>query len=190
MRNFEDDLIPALWGMWLLYWCIAALTAKPVRRRESVVSGLSHMVPLCIGIALLLPSHFPNMTLSTRFLPRSGTGFWTGAGLVAAGLLFSVAARRSLGGNWSGSVTVKQDHTLTRDGPYRFVRHPIYTGLLLAIPGSVIAAGEVRGLLALGLIAVALRRKISIEEQFLLEQFGPAYARYCQEVAALIPGVL
>jgi protein-S-isoprenylcysteine O-methyltransferase Ste14 len=88
-------------------------------------------------------------------------------------------------------VTQKQGHTLTRSGPYRFVRHPIYTGLLLAIFGSgVIALGEWRGLLALALVTAACLRKVQIEERFLLEQFGDAYARYRQEVAALVPGVL
>ncbi len=88
-------------------------------------------------------------------------------------------------------MTLKQDHTLTRSGPYRFVRHPIYTGLLLAIFGSgVIALGEWRGLVALALVTAAFLRKIQIEERFLQERFGDAYSRYRHEVAALIPGLL
>ena len=83
------------------------------------------------------------------------------------GLAFSVAGRVWLGDNWSGTVTLKQDHELIRSGPYRWVRHPIYTGLLLAILGSAIALGEWRGLVALALVAVAFLRKVAIEERFL-----------------------
>jgi protein-S-isoprenylcysteine O-methyltransferase Ste14 len=144
-----------------------------------------------IAILLLTWPRFAGHALCTRFLPWSVPLFWIGTAVLIVGLLFSVAARRHLGGNWSGTVTLKQDHTLTRSGPYRFVRHPIYTGLLLAIFGSgVIALGEWRGLVALALTTVAILRKIQIEERFMLEQFGVAYARYRQEVAALIPGIL
>jgi protein-S-isoprenylcysteine O-methyltransferase Ste14 len=67
------------------------------------------------------------------------------------------------------------------------VRHPIYTGLLLAVLGSAIALAEWRGLIALALITAALLRKISIEERFLAQQFGVAYLRYRDEVPALLP---
>ncbi|MGA3398485.1 MAG: isoprenylcysteine carboxylmethyltransferase family protein [Acetobacteraceae bacterium] len=191
MRTLYTWLIPAIWSAWGLYWCIAALTAKPVRRRESMASRLSHYIPLLLAILLLVSPRFAGTMLDARFLPWSALLFWTGTAVLLAGLFFSVAARRHLGGNWSGSVTLKQGHTLTRSGPYRFVRHPIYTGLLLAIFGSgVIALGEWRGLLALALVTAACLRKVQIEERFLLEQFGDAYARYRQEVAALVPGVL
>lgn len=182
-------LIPALWAAWAIYWFGAAFTAKPVRRTESIASRLSHYIPLLLAILLLVSPRFAGAALSTRFLPRSVILFWIGTGLLLAGLLFTVAARRYLGGNWSSTVTLKQDHTLIRSGPYRFVRHPIYTGLLLAIFGSgVIALGEWRGLVVLALATAAFLRKIQIEERFLQEQFGDAYARYRQEVAALIPG--
>jgi protein-S-isoprenylcysteine O-methyltransferase Ste14 len=191
MRTIYDWLIPAIWDAWALYWVAAAFTAKPVRRKESVASRLSHYIPLLLAIVLLVSPRFAGTVLSAHFLPRSRILFWIGTAVCIAGLLFSVAARRHLGGNWSGTVTLKQDHTLTRSGPYRFVRHPIYTGLLLAIFGSgVIALGEWRGLLALALVTAAFLRKIQIEERFLQEQFGDAYARYRQEVPALIPGVL
>jgi len=85
--------------------------------------------------------------------------FWIGTAVMLVGFLFAIAARRHLGGNWSGIVTLKQDHTLIRSGPYRFVRDPIYTGLLLAIRGSgVIALGEWRGVVALALAIAAFLR--------------------------------
>ena len=95
-----------------------------------------------------------------------------------------------LGRNWSGVVTVKQDHELIRSGPYRYVRHPIYTGLLIAFAGSAIARGEWRGILALAIVFAALWRKLRLEERWMIETFGDAYLRYRAEVRALIPFVL
>jgi protein-S-isoprenylcysteine O-methyltransferase Ste14 len=191
MRTIYVWLIPTLWIAWALYWFAAAFTTKPVRRRESTASRLSHYIPLGLSILLLTSPRVAGTVLGVHFLPRSAILFWIGTVLLMAGLLFAVAARRHLGGNWSGTVTLKLDHSLIRTGPYRFVRHPIYTGLLLAIFGSgVIALGEWRGLVALALVVAAFLRKIDIEERFLQEQFGDAYALYRQEVPALIPGLL
>jgi protein-S-isoprenylcysteine O-methyltransferase Ste14 len=114
---------------------------------------------------------------------------WLGTTLVAAGLLFSAGARMQLAGNWSGTVTLKKDHTLTRSGPYRVVRHPIYTGMLLAVLGTAVAEGEWRGLVALALVLAAFLRKVRVEERFMLEAFGDEYARYRREVPALLPWI-
>ena len=190
MRTIYTFLFQALWAVWIIYWFAASFAAKPVRRRESVASRLSHIVPLCIGIYLLAWPHTHGDWLGRLLLPQTATSFWLGTALVVAGLGLTVAARVHLGGNWSGTVTLKQDHSLTRSGPYRFVRHPIYTGILLAVAGGIVASCEWRGLLALALFTGSFLRKISIEERFLTEQFGPAYVRYREEVPALIPGVI
>lgn len=187
IRNFHHYAIPALWIAWLLYWSVAATGAKATRRVESFASRLSHTVPLALGISLLATLHVPFVWLAMRFLPRFAGWFWLGLILVATGLAFSVAARAWLGGNWSSMVTLKQDHELIRTGPYSWVRHPIYTGLLLALLGSAIALGEWRGLIALALVSVAFLRKIAIEERFLMQQFGADYERYCDNVPALVP---
>ncbi len=187
MRAFYQYSIPALWVAWLLYWSIAAIGAKANHRVENLASRLSHTVPLALGIALLATTQVPFAWLALRFLPPSANWFWLGFILVGFGLVFSVAARIWLGGNWSGMVTLKQDHELILSGPYRWVRHPIYTGLLLGILGSAIALGQWRGLVALALVFVALRRKVAIEERFLVEQFGAAYVRYRAEVPAVVP---
>ena len=113
-----------------------------------------------------------------------------GAALTFAGIAFAIWARVWMAGNWSSDVTLKRDHELIVDGPYRWVRHPIYTGILLALLGTALAVGEWRGLLAVVLAAAAFWRKLGIEEAVMRRQFGEAYSRYAKRVPALIPFVL
>jgi protein-S-isoprenylcysteine O-methyltransferase Ste14 len=87
-------------------------------------------------------------------------------------------------------VTLKEGHELIISGPYARVRHPIYTGLLLAFIGSAMAIGEWRAVLAFALASLAFWRKLRLEERLMHEQFGENYQAYCQRVPALIPFVL
>ncbi|HSY04700.1 MAG TPA: isoprenylcysteine carboxylmethyltransferase family protein [Steroidobacteraceae bacterium] len=181
------QLITLLWLAWALYWVVSATGNKVTRRRESLGSRLAHIVPLTLGGVLLAWHAAPVGVLRDRLWPSSFTAYWIGVALIALGLAFSVWARVHLGSNWSGSVTVKEAHELIRSGPYRYVRHPIYTGLLAAVLGSAIASGTVRALLGLLIIAVALVRKSRIEERFMRETFPDEYARYRAQTPALIP---
>jgi len=163
---------------------------KRTARREPVVSRLLHLVPLVLALLLVAAPSIPGWVLCERFLPQAAWPFWIGAALTASGLLFAVWARRHIGANWSGTVTLKQDHELVTTGPYAIVRHPIYTGLLLALAGSAMARGELRGLLAVVIATLALWRKLGLEERWMREQFGARYDAYRHRVAALIPFVL
>src|SRR5262249_53697539 len=136
---------------------------------------------------LLSSSQVAGRYLVVRVLPHNLATFWLGFILVLAGVALAIAARVSLGGNWSGIVTLKQDHELICKGPYRLVRHPIYTGLVVAVLGTAIAQGELRSVFALALVIAALVHKIGIEEAFLIQEFGDAYDRYRHQVPALIP---
>jgi protein-S-isoprenylcysteine O-methyltransferase Ste14 len=183
------NLIGALWVAWCVYWFVAARTAKQDRRRESPLSRAAHFVPLAISAWLLWTPQVAGL-LGERFLPAGPATFWTGFAIVLLGLGFTVWARIVLGRNWSGIVTVKQDHELVTAGPYRWVRHPIYTGLLAAFAGSAIARGEWRGVLAVAIAFAALWRKLVLEERWMIETFGDAYLEYRRNVRALIPFVL
>ena len=112
-----------------------------------------------------------------------------GLALTIVGALFAVWARFYLGGNWSLTVTVKEGHTLIRGGPYAVVRHPIYSGLSLAVLGTALTVGEFRGLVAVGLVVFGLLHKSLVEERLMREEFGAEYERYCRDVKALIPFV-
>jgi len=179
-----------MWLCWVAYWTVASANVKATARREPMASRLLHIVPLGIAVLLLWAPALAPEPLHVRFLPSAPWSIWTGAALVAAGLLFTVWARVHLGRNWSGTVTVKHDHELVTDGPYAIVRHPIYSGLLLAFVGSAIACGEWRGVLAVTVVAAALWRKLRLEERWMGEQFGAQYERYRRSVAALVPFVV
>jgi protein-S-isoprenylcysteine O-methyltransferase Ste14 len=165
-------LLALMWGSWALYWWAASTNVKNSIRRESFTSRISHIAPLTLAILLLLG--WPNVefpAVGARFLPRAEWVFWTGASLTACGILFSVWARLHLGRNWSATVTIKDEHELIATGPYRFVRHPIYTGLLVAIVGTAVARGDWQAVLAVAIAFWALWRKLKIEERWLTQEF-------------------
>ena len=190
MKSVYIYLIPALWLAWGVYWLIAAADVKSTARSESAASRAAHLVPLAIAGVLLGASRLPIPFLYAHVFQPSAATFFLGVGIVAGGLAFAVWARAILGRNWSGTVTLKQGHELIRNGPYRWVRHPIYTGLLLGFLGTAIVLAQWRGVLALLIVLVALWRKLRHEERWLGEIFSADYAKYRDEVAALIPFVL
>jgi protein-S-isoprenylcysteine O-methyltransferase Ste14 len=179
--------ITGLWTAWFFYWVISARRIKTVTRRESLRTSIVHEIPLAIGCLLMMsPWHLPPSWLYDRFLPDSPVVYWVGVIGLAAGLGFTVWARVHLADNWSGNVTLKDGHELIRTGPYRFARHPIYTGLLLATVGNAVAVGEWRGIVAFAFFGTAFLLKLRREERFLSEMFGEDYDRYRSEVGALV----
>jgi len=180
-------LFPAMWVSWAAYWWLASRGAKPHERREPLGSLLLHMLPLLLAFWLLWAQRVPGPLLNERLFPWAPWTFWVGAFVTAAGMLFTVWARLQLGGNWSGSVTIKRDHELITNGPYAIVRHPIYTGLLVAIVGSAMARGEWRGVFAVLIAWWALSRKLRLEELWMAERFGQQYEAYRRRVPALLP---
>jgi protein-S-isoprenylcysteine O-methyltransferase Ste14 len=183
-------LITGIWIAWVAYWFWAARRTKPTVRKESGLSRAANVVPLTLAVVLMALPNLWHGWPSAVIVPRSLALYWAGVAVLITGLGFSVAARRFLGANWSGTVTLKQGHELIRNGPYRFVRHPIYTGILLGFIGSAISLDEIRGVVAVGLVIVAFLIKIRLEERWMIETFGDAYRHYRTEVRALIPFVI
>jgi len=99
----------------------------------------------------------------------------------------AIWARHTIGTNWSGIITLKEGHALVQTGPYVIVRHPIYSGLILAMLGSAIVLGELRGLLSVGLMPLSFTRKMNDEERLMKTQFPKEYPEYQARVKRLIP---
>jgi len=180
-------LVDSVWIILMVVWCLAALRASPVARRQSIASRAAHALPLVVCGVMLFRSTAALGPLVWRFAPDTGLVGWTGAIVTAIGVAIAIAARFFLGRNWSGWVTVKKGHQLIRSGPYALVRHPIYSGILLAVLGTAIVVGEVRGLIAVAFAALGLRLKSLQEERFMEEEFGGEYRDYKRRVKAMIP---
>ena len=179
----------AAWIAVGIVWAAGALTTKRTVRNETGASLLFHLLLATAGFALAFRNvHYG--PLGWQFVPDSALIAYAGLALTVAGVAFAIWARIFLGRNWSAAVAIKHNHTIIRGGPYAIVRHPIYSGGLLALLGTALVVGEVRGLVAVALVFIAWWTKLSVEEKFLSEQFGAEYAQYQREVKALIPFVL
>jgi len=187
VRSPAFAVLAALWVAWCAYWLISARDVKAARRRESFASRALHIGPMYIAAVLMAVPRLPIGWLNARFVPASVAIHVLGAIPVSTGLGFAAWARVHLGRNWSGEITLKQEHELIRSGPYGLVRHPIYSGMLAAMFGTAIVIGEWRALIALAFFAGAVLRRVSVEERWLGETFPDDYSRYRQEVPALVP---
>lgn len=154
-----------------------------------MATRLLHLSLGGLAFLLLADPRLGVSPLTTSFVPETHFFSFLGLSLTIAGLAFAVWARAFLGKNWSAAVTVKQDHELIRHGPYSLVRHPIYTGILLALLGTSVTFGTIRGLLAFLVAGLALWLKSRREEFFMVDQFGAEYVAYRSKVKALIPFV-
>lgn len=185
-----NPCVNVLWAAWLLTWVAAAFgTAKTVVR-QSPAAWLAHGVWIWVGAALLffLDTRRSGRPFNIFLLPAHAWIAWTGVGLVVAGLGYTVWARVHLGRMWSGTVTLKAEHALVRSGPYAVTRHPIYTGLILALVGTALVRDTLGALAGFAFCLVGVILKIRQEEQLLIGHFGDAYRAYMAEVPALVPG--
>jgi protein-S-isoprenylcysteine O-methyltransferase len=123
-------------------------------------------------------------------MPRSDWVRVTGAVVCVLGLYVTIWARWTLAGNWSSDVTFKQGHELVKTGPYRFVRHPIYTGLQVMCLGSAIEIGRLRCFLAILVVGIGFWIKLKQEERLMLRHFPDEYPAYRKQVKALVPFVI
>ncbi|MBV9289524.1 MAG: isoprenylcysteine carboxylmethyltransferase family protein [Hyphomicrobiales bacterium] len=183
-------IILASWLVLIVVWFAMARRVKIVAERESAFSTLSHYGPLAAGIFLISAPRVPLFPLDVRFVPLALWPVQLGAAVTVDGAAFAIWARALIAGNWSSSVTLKRDHELIVEGPYRIVRHPIYTGILLGLLGTAFAVGEWRALLGVMIAAGAYWRKLKIEEGVMRRQFGKVYAEYAARVPALVPFVI
>ncbi len=177
------------WMVWLVIWLAAWLWSKRSRRRESFSTGAWHTLAFVVAFVLISAHHLTPGMLLYPVVPYLRPFYAIGLFLTVAGLVFSVWARLYLGSNWSASVQVKEQHQLVRSGPYHFVRHPIYTGILAAFLGTALAQDQWRSVLAFVVLVAGVIYKLRLEERFMTETFGETYRDYRRHVRALVPFV-
>jgi len=189
----RTDVLPYIRWIWIavgIVWLIGGMASKRAARHEAAGSRFLHVAIMVAAFSLFYSARLNTGPLAQRFVPDTAAIAWVGLALAVAGCVFAIWARIMLAGDWSASVTVKRDHRLVRKGPYGIVRHPIYSGFLLALGGTALALGEWRAIAGLLLAFIGWHLKSRVEERFMAEQFGAEYAVYQREVKALIPFVL
>jgi protein-S-isoprenylcysteine O-methyltransferase Ste14 len=186
MTGIHPLHIVALWWLvFLVVWSVASLNVRRTKRLEDRRSRSRFTALTAIGSLLLA---FPR----ARFLSPLRFSWspwlpWVGAAMVTVGILFAFWARFTLGRNWSGRVTLKEGHELIQTGPYALARHPIYTGLDLALWGTALAEGTVAALVGAACLAYAFSLRMKLEEQWMVEEFGERYQEYRKRVPGLVP---
>ena len=177
--------VAASWLLWLLVWLVTARWSATtlVRHRPSAV----HSVLLWGGVALVFVPFRGLAVSALPLFPSVPWAKWVGVATVGAGLVFACWARARLGPFWSADIALKAGHALVRSGPYAVTRHPIYTGLLVGITGTMLVRDTVLALLGVVLVTVAVVVKLSEEERLVTQHFGGAYETYKAEVPALVP---
>jgi protein-S-isoprenylcysteine O-methyltransferase Ste14 len=190
LMQIIEPVFIALWAVFFAYWILSAMRDRSPFKRQSSRSAWFTCMAVPIAVVLAVTVLLAPWLLEARVLPGTLPFALAGLAVTCAGLGFAVMARVHLGKNWSGRPAIREDHTITRTGPYALVRHPIYTGLLTAVLGTAIATGSLTAFFVMFVILLSFVIKIRMEEQFLLEEFGDEYARYRREVKALIPFVV
>lgn len=175
------------WTMFACYWILSARNLKRVAQKESLAARVPHILIVIAAYVLLLDRRLPLGPLNQPATPQAEWLGWMGVGITCLGVAIAIWARVHIGQYWSGRITLKEDHQLIRSGPYAYVRHPIYTGLLLAATGTAIINGLLRGWLGLLMIQLLHFRKARREEALLSTKFGDAYREYRQQSGFLLP---
>jgi len=170
-----------------LYWIGASWTGNKTQKRQPPLERILHVLWLTAAFFLLSRDDLPIGLLNRQFLPHRLWIASLGAALVVAGLAFAIWARGHLGKNWSAEVTIRKEHRLIRSGPYARIRHPIYTGLLLALVGTAIAVSEYRALVAVAIFVIGWTLKAKKEEAFLAQEFGPAFEEHKRLTGFFLP---
>lgn len=174
-----------LWFLFFFYWTIVSRNSAPAKNAESPLSSYFHQLALTLALVLLF---WPAPGLGGWFLPQRFHFLVAIGVIVQAGFaVLGIWARRHLGRNWSGEVRIGEGHELVRTGPYRIVRHPIYTAMLGMFVGTAIASSQYHALLGLVILFIAYLRKTRLEEQILESAFGTEYDAYRKTTWALVP---
>lgn len=175
------------WVAFAAYWAVSALRVKRTKAREKSLDRLITLVVVIAAYNLLFAQWVRIGPLQRRFLPADLWIVYAGIVVSFIGAAIAIWARYCIGEYWSARVTLKEGHQLIRSGPYAYVRHPIYTGMLIACIGTALVVGEWRAVLAVMLLLAAHSRKAMREESMLTREFGEQYIAYRLRTGFLFP---
>ena len=181
------NTVGALWLIFCFYWVIGALRVKRTQQMEPAGRRCGTIAALAVAAFLIFERRVNLGVLDRRFIPDNEAIKGISIVVVAIGVAIAIWARRHIGQFWSSRVALKEDHQLIQSGPYAHVRHPIYSGMLLAMIGTALFMGEWRGIVGVLLVFVAHWQKARREEKLLAGQFGAVYEEYCGRTGSLIP---
>ncbi len=184
------EVFRCCWGIFCIVWLLAAFRTKRSVYRQSAAQRLRYIIPMLLGGYLIFKGSRLPGSLGHRVVPQSDTLALIGIVLSIAGLAICLWARFTLGRNWSGVVTLKGEHELITRGPYAWVRHPIYTGMLFMLLANVVVLGHDAGMVGFVFVFVSFWIKLHYEESLMLQHFPDQYPGYQQRVRRLIPFVL
>ncbi len=191
MKTFGTDPESAcylLWITWFISWWLAANWSSRTASRVSMVQQLPYRLITLVGFVLLFGINTRRSHDPLRFWTLPTGAGWGMVGLCLIGFGFAWWARLHLGKLWSAFVTRKADHTIIDTGPYGIVRHPIYTGIILAALAVAILKGTVFAIAGVLLATLGFWIKARLEERFLREELGTeTYDSYRRRVPMLIP---
>jgi protein-S-isoprenylcysteine O-methyltransferase Ste14 len=176
-----------IWSALGLYWVISARQSGATKTPEAHSFRALRFLVLGTTFILLLSGWLRIGPLAWRFVPDTFAVRTIGMIITVVGVSVTVWARICLGRNWSDKVVIKEDHELIRTGPYAYVRHPIYSGVLLGVAGTALAIGEWRGVLAFALLFTTYAIKAKKEERVLAGAFGAAFEEHARRTGFLLP---
>jgi protein-S-isoprenylcysteine O-methyltransferase len=184
------NIIGVCWGIFCVVWVLAAIFAKRTVYRQGGAERFRYLGIIIIGWYLLFRGNRFPYPFNVHVIPQTDALQVISSILCIWGLALCLWARAVLGRNWSGTVTLKENHELIVRGPYRLVRHPIYTGLSAMLLATAIQQGHIAGLIGLVLTFVSFWIKSSFEEELMLSQFPDQYPAYRERVKRIIPFLL
>ena len=185
--------------VWMITWVIAALWANRTIKRPELGREIAYRIVTLSGFVLLLvffgqtsdsfrAGHHTEHPILQRLWALPPAAGWVMVALCAFGFIFAWWARIHLGRLWSGRITRKENHRIVDSGPYGIVRHPIYTGIIIAAAATAAEKATPLAIIGAALLYIGYWMKARLEERFLSEELGPdAYAAYRARIPMLIP---
>jgi protein-S-isoprenylcysteine O-methyltransferase Ste14 len=179
--------IQIAWAATFLYFLVSSLLTNRIKRGEPISGRLLDRI-LLLGGYLLLFSGLPLPGISYQhFLQPRASLQIAGAALTYLGLPLTIWSRACLGRYWSGVVALKKDHRLIQSGPYKVVRHPLYSGIILAAIGLATCVTTWTSLLGAAALLACFERRAQKEDALLAGEFGAQFEEYRRRTGRLLP---